>query len=318
MQRSNNSGPFQSARVLCAMHWAMLCVLTLAHRPAMAQTLAQSVPAGTAPSNTTVVPRSATDAATNQAQVTLIAQLTDDGQVIDQGVTWRIYAGKVDANGRMVLATQSKDASPKVKLDPGDYVVNVAFGRAHLTRRVTLTMGQSVTEKFVLNAGGLKLQATLSSGEPAPDKTVIYDIFSDERDQFGQRIKVMTGAKPGLIIRLNAGIYRIVSTYGDANATVNADLAVEPGKLTEATVIHAAAKVTLKLVTRAGGEAIADTQWSITNSHGDVVKESAGALPSHVLAAGNYTATAKSGSQTFRRDFGVKGGDVVFVEVVAN
>ena len=50
---------------------------------------------------------------------------------------------------------------------------------------------------------------------------------------------------PGLLahelVRLNAGIYRIVSTYGDANATVEADVTVEAGKLSEASVTHSAA-----------------------------------------------------------------------------
>ncbi len=76
------------------------------------------------------------------------------------------------------------------------------------------------------------------------------------------------------MIRLNAGAYHIVSTYGDANATVRADVTVEPGKITEATVKHAAAPVTFKLVQAAGGEALADTKWSILTTTGDVVKES--------------------------------------------
>ena len=126
----------------------------------------------------------------------------------------------------------------------------------------------------------------------------------------------MSGAKPGVIIRLNSGIYHIVSTYGDANAHVRADVTVEAGKLTEAVVTHAAAKVTFKLVTRAGGEALADTQWSILNSEGDVIKESVGALPTHTLAPGKYTCTARSGGRVFRRDFSVEQSQATEVEVV--
>lgn len=296
--------------------WIALAAVLGAVASAAAQT-APAAPATTAPGNTTVVPRSATEPAAPSTHVTLIALLTDDGQTIDQGVTWRVYRGRPGLDGKLTLVTQAKEASPIVKLDPGEYIVNAAFGRAHLTRRIKLEAGKTSTEKFVINAGGLKVNAVLATGEPAPEKTVVYDILSEERDQFGQRIKVMPAAKPGLIIRLNAGIYRIVSTYGDANATVSADLAVEPGKLTDATVTHSAAKVTLKLVSQTGGEAIADTQWAILTSNGDVVKESAGALPSHILAPGTYAVTAKSGEQTFRREFTVKGGDTAVVEVVA-
>ena len=124
---------------------------------------------------------------------------------------------------------------------------------------------------------------------PVTDKAVSYEIYSDERDQYGQRTKVMSAAKPGLVIRLNAGIYNVVGTYGDANAIARADVTVEAGKLTEATLTHAAAKVTFKLVARPGGDAIADTQWNVANAQGEVVKESVGALPTHVFAPGSYT-----------------------------
>ena len=100
------------------------------------------------------------------------------------------------------------------------------------------------------------------------ERTFVYDIYSDERDQYGQRTKVMSAVRPGVVLRLNAGIYNIVGTYGDANAVVRADVTVEAGKLTEATLVHAAAKVTFKLVARAGGDAIADTQWTIANDAG--------------------------------------------------
>ena len=85
--------------------------------------------------------------------------------------------------------------------------------------------------------------------------------------------------KPDVVIRLNAGIYRIVSTYGDANAQVEADVTVEAGKLSEATVSHSAARVTFKLVAREGGEALPDTQWTVQTADGEVVKRSVGALP---------------------------------------
>ena len=130
-------------------------------------------------------------------------------------------------------------------------MINVAFGRAHLTRKITVSNERASQERFVLNAGGLRLLPQLANGEAINDKAVIYDIYSDERDQYGQRTKLMSAAKPGIVLRLNAGIYNIVGTYGDANAIVRADVTVEAGKLTEATLAHAVAKVTFKLVARA-------------------------------------------------------------------
>jgi hypothetical protein len=119
-----------------------------------------------------------------------------------------------------------------------------------------------------------------------------------------------------VIIRLNAGAYHIVSTYGDTNATVRADVTVEPGKITEATVKHAAAPVTFKLVQSAGGEALADTKWSILTTTGDIVEETAGALPTHILAAGDYAVVANHSGQSYTTKFNVAAGQPKQIEVV--
>jgi hypothetical protein len=273
--------------------------------------------------NTTIVPRAPPDAKSKNpapvaGQTTFVALLTEDGQRIDQGMVWRIFEDNkgAAAGTKNKLLSVYKEASPSVKLAAGDYVVNAAFGRANLTRKISIKPGSPAVEQFVLNAGGLRMAALIGNGEPAPPNTISYDIYSDERDQFGNRSLIMRGAKPALIIRLNSGIYQIASTYGDANATVRADVTVEAGKLTEVTVAHASARVTFKLVSRAGGEALADTQWSIAMPQGEVVKESVGALPTHILAPGTYVVSARSGGRVFSRSFSVQHGQATQVEVV--
>src|SRR5262245_15371247 len=282
-----------------------------------------SPPALQVPPNTTIVPRTSGGArlpagAAGTGQVALTALLTDDGQSIEQGLVWRVYRVGQGAE-KPALVVQQREPSPTLRLEPGNYIINVAFGRAHLTRRIVIAaeqVGQERQERFVLNAGGLRVTPVLANGEAINDRIVTYDIFSDERDQYGQKTKVVSASKTGAIVRLNAGIYSLVSTYGDANATARADVTVEAGKLTEATLSHAAAKVTFKLVMRAGGEAMADTQWSVTTLRGEPIKDSVGALPTHILAPGNYTALARHSGQQLRRDFSVRAGDVVQVELV--
>jgi hypothetical protein len=270
------------------------------------------------PAHTTIVPRMGSDPSadsTAPAQVNLVALLTADGQQIDQGLAWRIYADTPGVKGEPKLLMTLRTPNPSVKLKPGDYIVNAAYGRADLTRKITVTPGAATSEKFVLNAGGLRVKILVDGAAPAPN-TVSYDIFSGERDQLDNRTRVLSHGKPDVIVRLNAGIYRIVSTYGDANAKVEADVTVEAGKLTEATVSHSAARVTFKLVTRLGGEALPDTQWTVQTPDGDVVKRSVGALPTHILAPGNYTVVAKSGTHAFKRDFTLASGEVAQVEVL--
>jgi len=283
-----------------------------------AETGTTTAPQPASPTNTTVIPR--TPGATNaegqsESQIKLIALLTADGQPIDKGITWRIYEDAPNTSSEPHLIRTLKTPNPTVKLKPGRYIVNAAFGRAHLTRQITVQQGTTAIEQFVLNAGGLRVKVLVDGRQPAPNNAT-YRIYSDERDQFANRTKIISGAKPNRIIRLNAGIYHIVSTYGDANATVEADVTVEAGKLTEATITHSAAMVTFKLVARPGGEALPETQWTLQSPEGKVIKQSVGALPTHILAPGTYTIIAKSGTRAFKRDFTLSGGDVAQVEVL--
>jgi hypothetical protein len=249
------------------------------------------------------------------SKVRLVALLTADGQRIEQDLVWRVYEQGSDTQpvGRM-LSTQS-ETSPVLALRPGSYLVSVSFGRANLTRKITVAEGVEATEPFVLNAGGLRIRLNPAAGGMEGSKAS-FDILTDERDQSGNRRVVLSHARPGTVIRLNSGIYHIVSTLGDANATVGADVTVEAGKLTEASISHKAGRVTLKLVTRQGGEALPDTEWTVMTTDGQKVKSSVGALPTHILAPGRYLAVAKSQGRVFRQSFDLTDGQSIEVEVM--
>ena len=282
----------------------------------------QAQPTPPAFGNTTVVPRSALEEKPKPAtgRISVSAVLSEDSTPIEEGIVWRAFQtdkplpGAEAAKPRLVGTW--REASPTLQLPAGDYHINAAFGRAHLTRRLTVAVGAQTKEQFVLNAGGLRIQAVLAGGETVPANAIGYDIYAADSDQQGARPKLIAGGKPGLIVRLNAGVYQVVSTYGDANSIVRADVTVDAGKLSEATITHHAAKVTLKLVTRPGGEAIADTQWTVQTPQGELVRETQGALPTHILAAGKYIVIARNGGRTFKRTFTLEAGSPAQVEVV--
>jgi hypothetical protein len=296
----------------------LLVALTTLGCPASAQdaTGGWGADVGRPSAGTTSIPRSVPGAETNvSAQVRLVAVLTADGQMIDNGLVWHVFQSAPGTDSKTRLVGTHRTASPTLSLEPGDYVVNAAFGRANLTRKISVKPSATpAVEQFVINAGGLRVGA-LVGGQPATPGTVSYDIQSD-RDQSDDRKVIMADAKPGLIIRLNAGIYHVVSKYGDANAIVESDVTVEAGKLTEAQISHSAAKTTLKLVTRKGGEALSDTQWTILTKDGRLVKESVGALPTHLLAPGAYLASARNQGKVYAREFEVKDGETTVVEVI--
>lgn len=77
------------------------------------------------------------------------------------------------------------------------------------------------------------------------------------------------------------------------------------GKLIEATLRHRAATITLKLVKSPGGEALANTSFSVLTPGGDVIRELIGAFPALVLAEGEYVAIARHEGKTYQNVFRV-------------
>jgi hypothetical protein len=69
-------------------------------------------------------------------------------------------------------------------------------------------------------------------------------------------------------------------------------------------------------VNETGGEALANTQWTVLTPGGDVIKESIGAFPRVVLAEGDYHVIARNEAKTYQRDFKVITGVDGEVEVL--
>lgn len=247
--------------------------------------------------------------------VSFRALATEAGPRLRSGLIWRIFHAEAEADGGFKLISTHREAAPSMTLLPGEYLVNAAYGLSNLTKKIRVEGGAEKKETFVLNTGGLTLKAVLATGEDCPEGDVDFDIQSDEIDQFGKRETILADAAPNKVVRLNAGAYHINSLYGDANANVGVDVTVEPGRITEATIKHTGAKITFRLVQSRGGEALADTEWQILTSAGDTVKTTVGALPTHILAAGNYAVIAKHGEKSYSRKFTIEPGNDKQIEV---
>lgn len=249
--------------------------------------------------------------------VTLQATLTPNGEVMKTGLTWRVFSPIPGPDGKLSMVASSEGGPANFTLAPGDYFVNVAFGRAGVTKRLQVPAdGTMEKQTLVLDAGGFVLNAVAGSQQRIPANKLRFSVYSAEVREDGERGLVMANVTADTIVRLNAGTYHIVSEYGDINAVARADIQVEAGKLTEATLQHRAAQITLKLVSQPGGEAIADTAWSVLTSGGDVVSESVRAFTTMVLAEGDYTAIARNKDKIYQRDFTVTSGRNADVEVL--
>ena len=219
--------------------------------------------------------------------------------------------------------------------------MHVAFGLASATKRVTL--GPEVrSERLALSAGGLRIEGTVADAVVDPSKLSLAIYVPENRNPQGKL--VYAKAKAGDIVGLPEGNYHIVSTYLDTvgsrfvaapaanagksaapapsatlptNSIVNADIKVASGKLVDVTLRHRCATLTLKLVNKPAGEALANTTFTVLTPGGDVIRELVGAFPSLVLAEGEYAVIARHEAKTYQSTFEVQSGMDRDVEVVA-
>ncbi|WP_169449615.1 hypothetical protein [Maritalea myrionectae] len=245
--------------------------------------------------------------------VTIAAKIAEDGEIIPQGIVWRVYSTTPNANGELELLDKSEETPAIFSLSPGQYVVHAAYGRAQASDTVTVEPGPNQLD-IILDVGGLKLNAAISGDINIPDRFLRFNVHT--RDAEGQSVLVARAVQPNQLLHLNSGTYSVTSYFGSINATAKADLQVRPGQLTEATLYHKAAQVTFKLVSEPGGEAIADTSWIVKTPSGETVYEEATAFPATVLAQGEYILLARLGDRVFNREFEVLPGLPREIEII--
>ena len=238
-----------------------------------------------------------------------------DAPQISAGLIWRVYAAKPDATGVFRLIKEDKAAAPIFILPPGSYVVHASLGLASAAKAVQLR-AEMVREVLEIPAGGIRLEGRVGDVR-IPSGQISFDIYPGSQFDTSERRPIAQNVLTGDVVLLPEGTYYIVSNYGDGNSVVRSDVRVQAAKLTDIVVTHRAAVITLKLVNEAGGEALANTQWTVLTPGGDVIKESIGAFPRVVLAEGDYHVIARNEGKTYQRDFKVITGVDGEVEVLA-
>ena len=251
--------------------------------------------------------------AEGEAELALSAVLSAGNQPLRSGLAWRVYEDRGESD-KPVIVARSGEPNPTFKLAPGNYVATVTYGYASASRRVVMA-GSAIAEQLKVSAGALKLSGAIGDQQIAPNQ-LSFAIFVPIGTNSEGRL-VRSGAKVGEIVRLPEGTYHVVSTYGESNAIQRADLKVDIGKVTDATLNHRAATVTLKLVAAPGAEAFAGTAFSVLTPGGDTIREAIGAFPAVTLAEGDYVLIARHDGQVYTREFKVESGMDRDVEVVA-
>lgn len=303
---------FLSAALLFATPHILMAQELMAQAPPASQPAITHAPQ---PSGDTQIP--ALPATTGV--LSLSATIAGQNTRIQGGLHWRVFSESAGADGNRTLIDTSDAAAPAFQLPNAVYYVHVSYGLASATKRINLA-GLAATEQLALNAGSLRISPVLGDG-PIPPNRISLAIYVPERADREAKL-VVASAKPNDIIGLPEGSYRIVSTYLDlatggstnapglppnaTNSVINAEVTIQSGKMTEVTLRHRAAQITLKLVNSPGSEALANTSFSVLTPGGDVIREMIGAFPSLVLAEGEYVVIARRDGKTFQTTFSVQ------------
>jgi len=250
-----------------------------------------------------------------QVALMVSARFGRDPPAITGGLYWRIFPEKPDQNGVMRVVREERAAAPVFVLPPGTYTVHVTFGLASAMKRVQLR-SETVREVFEIPAGGVRFEGRVGDSKIPPGQ-ISFDVYRGSQFEAGEKRPVAQSVATADVVLLPEGTYHVVSNYGDTNATVRSDIRVQAGRLTDVVVNHRAAVITLKLVNERGGEALANTAWSVLTPGGDVVKESVGAFPKVVLAEGEYSVVARNEGKVFNGKFKVEPGVDREIEVMA-
>ena len=271
-------------------------------------------PAAAAPSAATPGP-SVPMVPAGQVALMVNARFGREPPNITGGLHWRVYGDKPDQNGVFRMLREERAPAPIFVLPPGGYVVHVGFGLANAVKRVQLR-SETVRETFELVAGGARFEGRVGDSK-IPPAQVTFDIFRGSQFEGGDKRALAQNVATSDVVLLPEGTYHVVSNYGDSNAVVRSDIRVQAGKLTDVVINHRAAVITLKLVNERGGEALANTAWSVLTPGGDIVKEATGAFPKVVLSEGEYSVVARNEGKTFNGKFKVEPGFDREIEVMA-
>jgi hypothetical protein len=279
-------------------------------------TIVAPIPAPSAPPAVPPVAQAAPAVPAGNVLLAVAARYGQNAPPISAGLIWRVYAAKPDSPpGNFRLIKEDRAAAPTFTLPPGSYVVHASLGLASAAKSIQLR-ADTVREVFDIPAGGIRLEGRVGDVR-IPLGQIAFEIFTGSQFDSNERRPIAQNVQTGDVVLLPEGTYYIVSNYGDGNSVVRSDVHIDAGKLTDIVVTHRAAIKTLKLVNNPGGEALANTQWTVLTPGGDVIKESIGAFPRLVLAEGDYHVIARNEGRTYQRDFKVITGVDGEVEVLA-
>jgi hypothetical protein len=255
------------------------------------------------------------EAVLNTGEITLSAHAKADGPLMS-GVTFLVYENGEAGRHREII--RSKLGEPTFSLPAGHYRIAAVLGLAQIEQDINVKAGEQKRQALVLNAGGVRLQASLAGRNEPLDRNLLYRIFSlsgKAGSQVNKEILTSTLASPTIF--LPQGRYRIESQYGWHNARQTKDIEIAAGDVLTADFQHKVSDVKLRLVPRPGAAPMGRVKWTLKYNGGGTVLIAQDAAPALILQAGHYQAVAQHEAKTYSQTFEAIPNEEQTIEVVA-
>jgi hypothetical protein len=227
--------------------------------------------------------------------IELSARFTQDSKNCSDAVDWQIK----NANGEALFEGTAAVASMKLK--PGAYEVIGHYGNVDIDEAINLQPQTRLAVNFVLNAGGLRVLPRLPEAF-APNRASNANIYALNGSSAGRL--VAPDVKPGQMLKLAAGTYRIETRYETGNVSAVTDVEVKAGLLRAVDIAHHAGMAKLSLDRRQ------EAQWLVMENGGSVLPLPSGKETTAYLKPGNYVAEAHLGGKVLQQAFTITEGQV--------
>jgi hypothetical protein len=245
---------------------------------------------------------SITTVASGQEGLELSAIYTPDGVALVDNVNWKI------SDQDQALIYDKTASVVTLLLSPGEYHVEAVFGSAHHEEVVSVQPGTKIGMSFVMNAGVLRVLPRVKGVDQLgiASTSKIYALSGIERGKL-----VATSHRPGEVLNIAEGAYRIESQFASGNAVAVTDVNVKAGYTSAVNIDHIAGLAKLNVV----GNTEREVHWQIKDDKGNDLSALIAVAAEIVLKPGHYFAEAHLGDQNLKADFQIAAGQTSEVDL---
>ncbi len=246
--------------------------------------------------------------------------MVEGEEPLEKGLSWKVYREGSDRSSKP--HDSSYNAEPLFDLEPGKYVVWVAYEESTAEKTVEMIEGKANELTLVLGSGTLLPSAKMDEKSDVLKKDLSWTLYHAERDSEGDLRKAAHSynAQPNLVVA--GGKYLLQVKYGDSST--KKEIEVKAGEKTEVLLTFGSGTLEAKAFFVDGGEQVEkDLSWTLygqVDGEGErkKVSHTYGAVTGFKVPAGMYLLSLKRGQAKVEKEVEVLSGEKTVIQVSLN